>query len=88
MAKVDASKVDVSKDRHNFIKIAQTNHNFYLTKLSAQKLVNISYSAVRGKSTEEGAVQRFLNQRRISSLRDFVLAGGDYPNCIILNWVN
>jgi len=37
---------------------------------------------------EEGAVQRLLNPRRIESIKDFTINGGDYPNCIVLNWVD
>ena len=33
-------------------------------------------------------MQRILNPRRISQLKEFALAGGQYPNNIILNWVN
>ena len=43
---------------------------------------------MRNRDDEEGAVQRLLNPRRIDSIKDFTLKGGDYPNCIILNWVD
>lgn len=33
-------------------------------------------------------MQRILNPRRIASLRDFTLSGGDYAACVVLNWVN
>jgi len=29
-----------------------------------------------------------LNPRRIDSVKEFTVNGGDYPNCIILNWVD
>lgn len=54
--------------------------------MSARVLVAISYAAVRRVDPEEGAVQRLLNTSRISSLKEFIVNGGDYPNCIILNW--
>lgn len=56
--------------------------------LPARDLVQISYASVRNRDKEEGAVQRILNPRRIDSVKDFTLKGGDYPNCIILNWVD
>ena len=56
--------------------------------LPARDLVQISYASVRNRDAEEGAVQRLLNPRRIDSIKDFTLKGGDYPNCIILNWVD
>src|SRR4051794_31107902 len=69
------------------IRVDQHERTFYLTKLPARALVQISYASVRGRDKEKGAVQRLLNPRRIDSIKDFTLAGGDYPNCIILNWV-
>jgi DNA sulfur modification protein DndB len=68
--------------------VEQNNRELYLTKLNARDLVQISYASVRNRDQEEGAVQRLLNPRRIDSLKDFTLKGGDYPNCIILNWVD
>lgn len=68
--------------------VEQNDRKFFLTRLSARDLVQISYASVRNRDKEEGAVQRLLNPRRIDSLKDFTLKGGDYPNCIILNWVD
>ncbi len=56
--------------------------------MTAGNLVNVSYVARRGVSKEEGAVQRLLNPTRISSIREFVLAGGVFPTSIILNWTD
>jgi DNA sulfur modification protein DndB len=70
------------------VAVTQNNRTFWLTKLAARDLVNISYASVRNRDQEEGAVQRLLNPRRIDSLKDFTIRGGDYPNCIILNWVD
>lgn len=67
--------------------VTQNLRKFYLTRLRARDLVQISYASVRGRDEERGAVQRLLNPRRIESIKDFTLNGGDYPNCIILNWV-
>ena len=70
------------------IEITQQTRSFLLTKLTAKTLVTISYASVRGRDDEEGAIQRYLNPRRISNLRDYALSGGDYPSSIVLNWVN
>ncbi|MDD1416289.1 DGQHR domain-containing protein [Dolichospermum sp. ST_con] len=70
------------------MEITQINRKFILTKLPAGILVNISYASVRGKDDEPGAVQRLLNPKRIESIKDFTLEGGDYPGAIILNWVS
>jgi DGQHR domain-containing protein len=56
--------------------------------MCARDLIQISYASVRNKDSEEGAVQRLLNPRRIDSIKDFTIKGGDYPNCIVLNWVD
>lgn len=73
---------------HAVVVIAQNSKKLLLTMLSARDLVQISYASVRNRDDEEGAVQRLLNPRRIDSIKDFTLKGGDYPNCIILNWVD
>jgi len=46
----------------------------------------ISYVAVRGVDTEDGAVQRVLSKRRIAEIKDFILAGNMFFNTFILNW--
>jgi DNA sulfur modification protein DndB len=68
--------------------VSQNKRQFFLTMLPARDLVRISYASVRNRDAEEGAVQRLLNPRRIDSIKDFTVNGGDYPNCIILNWVD
>ncbi|PVY81819.1 DGQHR domain-containing protein [Cupriavidus alkaliphilus] len=71
-----------------YFEVAQGKRTFYLTQLSAKIVVKISYAAVRGQDDEEGAIQRVLNTSRISGIKAFTLAGGDYPNAIVLNWVS
>lgn len=71
-----------------FIRVKQANRELILTKLPAGLLIKVSYASVRGQSSEEGAVQRILNSRRISSIKTFTLEGGDYPGAIVLNWVS
>lgn len=73
---------------HPHISITQGDRSFWLTKISAKDIVHISYVARRGETTEVGAVQRFLSPKRISKISEFALQGGDFPSCIILNWVN
>jgi len=74
--------------KHSVVVVSQNGRKFFLSKLPARDLVQISYASVRNRDKEEGAVQRLLNPRRIDSIKDFTLKGGDYPNCIILNWVD
>jgi DNA sulfur modification protein DndB len=78
----------VATKKHEFVQIKQHRRKFYLVKMAAETLVSIAYTSVRGESAEEGAVQRLLNPRRIAGLTKFALEGGDYPSCVVLNWVN
>ncbi len=71
-----------------FLTVEQKDLSFVLTRLPAWALVEISYVSIRGVHEEEGAVQRYLNPRRISSIRDFTLEVGIFPSCFILNWTN
>lgn len=72
----------------DFIEVKQGKRRFFLTKLTAKTVTTISYAAIRNQTEEEGAVQRVLNPRRISSIKDFTISGGDYPTAIVLNWVS
>ena len=56
--------------------------------MPAGALVELSYTSIRGVHEEEGAVQRYLNTRRISSIREFTTEVGIFPNSIILNWAD
>ena len=58
---------------------------YYLCKIKGLDLIRMSYVARRGQSEEEGAVQRILNTRRISSISRFLQNGGFFPTNIILN---
>lgn len=71
-----------------YIEIIQGKSRFLLTKLPAGALTSISYAAVRNQSQEEGAVQRILNPSRIGAIKEFTLAGGNYPSALVLNWVS
>ncbi|MBS1158076.1 MAG: hypothetical protein H6R15_495 [Proteobacteria bacterium] len=71
-----------------FLEVAQGKRKFFLTKLPAKIVAKISYAAVRGRDSEVGAIQRVLNTSRITGIKAFTLAGGDYPNAIVLNWVS
>jgi DGQHR domain-containing protein len=70
------------------IHLSQGTHGFYLTKLKASVLAKISYASVRRLHTEEGAVQRILDQRRIVEIKKFALDAPHFPSCIILNWTD
>ena len=71
----------------NALKFEHEKQGYYVCLIDAKSLSEISYVARRGVDQEEGAVQRILNKKRISSIRDFLLDGGFFPNTIILNVV-
>ncbi|HVA83556.1 MAG TPA: DGQHR domain-containing protein [Candidatus Binataceae bacterium] len=66
----------------------QKTKTLILTKLPASVLTLISYASIRGRDSEEGAIQRLLNPGRIASIKAFTLDTGDFPASIVLNWVN
>lgn len=70
------------------VELTQDESVFYLAKIRAKDLMHVSYVSVRGRDDEPGAVQRFLNPRRISSIRDFALNQRAFPSSIILNWMD
>jgi DGQHR domain-containing protein len=79
---------EIRKIDRPYVAVAQKKREFIVTSISAAVLTEVSYVSVRGRDSEEGAVQRVLNPARINSLRDYALSGGDYSASIILNWVN
>lgn len=54
--------------------------------MKVKDLVKISYVAVRGRDKEEGAVQRVLNRKRISSIKQYILDGNMFVNTFVINW--
>lgn len=58
----------------------------YTFPMKVRDLVKISYVAVRGRDNEEGAVQRVLNKKRISSIKQYVLDGNMFINTFVINW--
>lgn len=70
-----------------FVRIKQHNKEFYLVNMPARVVVAISYAAIRGRDKEKGSVQRVLNSRRISGIKEFAQSGGYFPNSIVMNWV-
>jgi hypothetical protein len=60
----------------------------YTFTMKVRDVLTIYYVAVRGKDKEEGAVQRPLNTRRISDIKEFILEGHTFFNSFILNWTD
>jgi DNA sulfur modification protein DndB len=71
---------------YNGIWVEQHDKKFIQLVLPAALITKISYAAIRGQDNEPGAVQRVLSTRRISSIKEFTLDGGDFPSNFILNW--
>jgi DGQHR domain-containing protein len=78
---------------HNEIKYKYLRANFgdvpsYTFTMKVKDLVKIHYVAVRGVDNEQGAVQRVLNKRRISDIKEYILGGHTFFNSFILNWTD
>lgn len=69
-----------------YITIDFADNTAYLFSAKIKDVLSVYYVAVRGRDNVEGAVQRVLNKRRISSIKDFVLDGNTFLNTFILNW--
>jgi DGQHR domain-containing protein len=85
---IDSKNQEFQMVRAPFIEVEQEQHTFMLTAIPASLLTQISYAAIRRQDDEEGAVQRVLNQSRISGIKAFAMQGGDFPTSIVLNWVD
>ena len=73
---------------YRYIQTTFFENPIYTFPMKVSDLLEIQYVAPRGKSTEEGAVQRILNRRRIVQIKDFVLEGNSFVNTFILNWTD
>jgi DGQHR domain-containing protein len=58
------------------------------TTMAVKDVLSLSYVAVRGRDKEDGAVQRFLNKKRVEEITKFILLGNTFYNTFIINWTN
>ena len=72
----------------SYLQLTDKEVPYYLCIIKGSDLIRMSYVARRGQSEEEGAVQRILNTRRISSISRFLQNGGFFPTNIILNIID
>ena len=72
----------------DYLSTKWANVDAYIFTASVNDILQIYYVAVRGRDEVEGAVQRILNKRRISAIKDFILDGNMFFNTFILNWTN
>ena len=73
---------------YRYVESLFLGYECYTFVMKAKDLLPIQYVAIRGGSTEQGAVQRVLNKRRINDIKDFVLQGNSFVNSFILNWTD
>lgn len=74
--------------RYKYLKASFGETPTYTFTMKVKDVVSIYYVAVRGVDHEEGAVQRVLNKRRISDIKEFILSGHTFFNSFILNWTD
>lgn len=60
----------------------------YTFTMKVKDLMPMFYVAVRGRDSEDGAVQRVLNSRRISSIKNYIIEGNTFFSSFILNWTD
>lgn len=74
------------KINERYVEMVIGTIKIYTFPMRVKDLVKISYVAVRGRDKEEGAVQRVLNRKRISSIKQYILEGNMFVNTFIINW--
>ena len=72
----------------DFISTKLGDIDSFIFSMKVKDILPIYYVAVRGRDSVEGAVQRVLNNRRIGSIKKFILEGNMFFNSFILNWVD
>ena len=80
--------MDVKTIEVPYLKAQFSGLDVYIFPIKVVDLLSIQYVAARGRSSEDGAVQRVLNRRRIQSIKDFVLQDNMFFNTFILNWTD
>ena len=78
--------MQVKKVTEQYIQMVVGAVEIYTFPMQVKDLVKISYVAVRGRDEEEGAVQRVLNRKRISSIKQYILDGNMFVNTFVINW--
>lgn len=78
--------MQVRKVNERYVEMVIGTIKLYTFPMQVRDLVKISYVAVRGRDKEEGAVQRVLNRKRISSIKQYILDGNMFVNTFIINW--
>lgn len=75
-------------EEYRYVTTSFYEHTIYTFPMKVGDLLQIQYVAPRGISTEQGAVQRILNKKRIAQIKEFILAGNSFVNTFILNWTD
>lgn len=78
----------MKSEEYKYVTTCFFEHEIYTFPMKVGDLLDIQYVAPRGVSTEQGAVQRILNKKRISQIKDFILAENSFVNTFILNWTD
>jgi len=79
---------DIKYVEVQYLKSTFSDVDVFTFPMKVNDLLSIQYVAVRGQSSEEGAVQRILNKRRIQSIKEFILKGNMFFNTFIINWTD
>ena len=80
--------MQAKKVSEQYVEMAVGTVKIYTFPMYVKDLLKISYVAVRGRDEEEGAVQRVLNRKRISSIKQYILDGNMFVNTFVINWID
>ncbi len=75
-------------EEYKYVTTRFFENDIFTFSMKISDLLDITYVAARGKSTEQGAVQRILNKQRISLIKKFILDGNLFVNTFIINWTD
>ncbi|MBO1927197.1 DGQHR domain-containing protein [Thiomicrorhabdus sp. 6S2-11] len=78
----------VTKKKFQYLEARFGDTPTFTFTMKVKDLMSIYYVAVRGIDKVDGAVQRVLNKRRISDIKEFILGGHTFFNSFILNWTD
>lgn len=74
--------------KYKFLDIKFGEVPAFTFSMKVKDIVPLYYVAVRGQDNEEGAVQRILNSRRISSIKNYILEGNTFFSSFIVNFTS
>lgn len=73
---------------YKMLKISLGDIPAYVFMMEVRDLEFLTYTAVRGRDNEPGAVQRMLSPVRLRSIEEYILKGNTFYTPFFINWTN